>query len=174
MIPNNVQFNRKSVEYPTPAWLFRTLEIIEGPFILDVAASSWNTKCKFFIDSSIDGLHQRWHPHRCWCNPPYSHVGRWVKKAWDESRLGAKVVCLLPSYTDKAWWHEYILDKPVKIYAIKGRLRFENAQQAAPFASVAVVFDPRIKKQKWISLANTFGDIEVKLNITEPERYRLT
>ena len=75
-----------------------------------------------------------------WCNPPYGkEIGKWVRKAYEESQMGAKVVMLLPARTDTRWFHDYIVDK-AKVRFIKGRLKFGDAKNSAPFPSMIVVF----------------------------------
>lgn len=72
-------------------------------------------------------------------NPPYGkEIGKWVKKAYEESLKGTKVVCLLPARTDTKWFHEYCLKG--KIEFIKGRLKFGKSKNSAPFPSMVVVF----------------------------------
>lgn len=73
-------------------------------------------------------------------NPPYGReVGKWVKKACEESRENAEfVVCLLPARTDTSWWHDYCLKG--EIYFIRGRLKFGSAKNSAPFPSAIVCF----------------------------------
>ena len=76
----------------------------------------------------------------CWCNPPYGRkIGDWVKKA---SEADATVVMLLPARTDTKWFHEYIYGK-AEIRFIKGRLKFGEAKNAAPFPSMIVIFKKR-------------------------------
>ena len=91
-----------------------------------------------------DGLTMAWAPERVFCNPPYGReIGKWVKKAWDESRKGALVVLLVPARTDTAWWHDYCAKGEVRF--IRGRLRFwKDGKQGdpAPFPSAIVVFRP--------------------------------
>ena len=73
----------------------------------------------------------------CWCNPPYGRkIGEWVKKA---SKSNATVVMLLPARTDTKWFHEYIYGK-AEIRFIKGRLKFGNSKNSAPFPSMVVIF----------------------------------
>lgn len=55
---------------------------------------------------------------------------------------GGTVVMLLPARTDTKWFHEYIYNK-AEIRFIKGRLKFGNSKNAAPFPSMIVVFDGR-------------------------------
>lgn len=73
------------------------------------------------------------------CNPPYSQIKDWIKKGWDEFQQGKTVVFLLPSRTDTRWWHEYCM-KAKEIRFIKGRLKFGEAKNSAPFPSCIVIF----------------------------------
>jgi hypothetical protein len=54
-------------------------------FTLDVAASPGNAICEdyYSLERGQDGLKQCWYGH-VWCNPPYSDIGSWVRKAWIE------------------------------------------------------------------------------------------
>ena len=47
--------------------------------------------------------------------------------------------CLLPSRTDTAWWHEYVM-KATQIRFLRGRLYFNDGEGRAPFPSCVVVF----------------------------------
>lgn len=80
--------------------------------------------------------------HTVFCNPPYGRkeTGEWVEKCALESRKpNTTVVMLIPARTDTRWFHEYIYHK-AEIRFIKGRLKFGNAQNSAPFPSMVVVF----------------------------------
>lgn len=73
-------------------------------------------------------------------NPPYGReVGMWVKKACEEWHKGKTVVMLLASRTDTIWFHDYIL-KADEIRFIKGRLKFDDQKNPAPFPSMIVIF----------------------------------
>lgn len=111
-------------------------------FTLDVCAVPENAKCKNYFSPKEDGLRQSW-TGRCWMNPPYGkEIGKWVEKGYQESERGALVVSLLPARTDTRWFHQYIYQqKGVTIQFIKGRLRFANAKNAAPFPSMLVIFN---------------------------------
>lgn len=112
-------------------------------FELDVCADAQNAKCRRYFDVHDDGLAQEWAPFRCWMNPPYGReIGRWMAKALEESRRGALVVCLVPARTDTAWWHEYAMHG--RVVFVRGRLRFGEAKNSAPFPSAVVIF-PRIE-----------------------------
>jgi len=90
-------------------------------------------------DSLIsDGLLADW-GNVAFCNPPYSAIKDWVRKGWEQWKLGKTVVFLIPSRTDTAWWHDYCMEA-TEIRFIRGRLKFGDAKNAAPFPSCVVVF----------------------------------
>lgn len=129
----------KTDQWSTPQWLFDELNA-EWNFTLDVCALPENAKCEKYFTPSQDGLSQEWQG-TCWMNPPYGrNIGKWVKKAWEQSLTGVTAVCLLPARTDTKWFHDYCLQG--KIHFIKGRLRFGNSKNSAPFPSMLVVFKP--------------------------------
>jgi len=126
--------------WETPLDLFQELDAEFG-FTLDVCALPTNAKCRKFFSPAEDSLKQRW-TGTCWMNPPYGrNIGSWVRKAWESSRDGATVVCLLPARTDTKWWHEYVAHAS-EIRYVRGRLRFGKAVNSAPFPSAVVVFRP--------------------------------
>jgi phage N-6-adenine-methyltransferase len=131
-------FSSKSDNWETPQWLFENLNK-EFNFELDVCANFENTKCAKFYSEEDDGLQQQW-DGSCWCNPPYGRkVCEWVKKAYDSVSLGTKIVMLLPARTDTKWFHDYIYNK-FEVRFLKGRLKFGDSKNSAPFPSMIVVF----------------------------------
>jgi hypothetical protein len=46
---------------------------------------------------------------------------------------------LIPSRTDTRYWHDHIM-KADEIRFIKGRLKFGNSKNGAPFPSAIIVF----------------------------------
>jgi site-specific DNA-methyltransferase (adenine-specific) len=137
-----VMFSSNTDEWETPKDLFNKLDQ-EFNFWLDVCATEENKKVGLYISKEQDGLKQKWSEYvipTCWMNPPYGkEIGKWVKKAYEESLNGATVVCLLPARTDTKWFHEYILGK-AEIRFLKGRLRFGDSKDSAPFPSMIVIF----------------------------------
>jgi len=79
------------------------------------------------------------------CNPPYGReLGKWVRKAYEEAhKPNTKVLLLVPARTDTAWFQDYCLSAPeqVKIYFLRGRLKFGGAKNNAPFPSMLVLYD---------------------------------
>lgn len=136
---NDVLFSSKSVVWETPQDLFDKLNA-EFHFDLDVCALPENAKCEKYYTPEDDGLSQPWNGV-CWCNPPYGRtIGKWIQKAYETFAVGGTVVMLLPARTDTKWFHEYIYNK-AEIRFVKGRLKFGNSKNAAPFPSMVVVFD---------------------------------
>lgn len=74
------------------------------------------------------------------CNPPYSQIGAWVEKAFYEGHKdNTTVVLLIPARTDTKYFHNYIQHRS-EIRFIKGRLKFGDSKNSAPFPSMIVVF----------------------------------
>jgi len=133
-----VHFSSKSDMWSTPQDTFDALADEFGPFDLDVCATPENAKCSRYYTKEDDGLAHPWYG-RCWMNPPYGReIKAWMRKAYEESQRGATVVCLVPARTDTAWWHDYAMNGEVRF--LRGRLKFGNAKNAAPFPSAVVVF----------------------------------
>lgn len=134
----SVHFSSSSCEWPTPRALFVELELIFGGFTLDPCATAENAKCARFFTKEDDGLSQPW-SGKVFMNPPYGReIGKWVKKAWEESQRGALVVCILPARVDTRWWHDYA--SKGYVYFLRGRLKFGAAKNSAPFPSAIVTF----------------------------------
>ena len=135
----SVHFSSKTELWATPMDFFQKWSDSIGGFDLDVCANQENAKCQKFFSKEDDGLSQDWNG-KCWMNPPYGkEIGYWMKKAYESSQRGATVVCLVPSRTDTKWWHDYAMKG--KITFIKGRLKFGNSKNSAPFPSAVVVFE---------------------------------
>lgn len=135
---NEGLFSSKTDDWSTPQDFYEELDR-EFHFTTDVCADEINHKCNYYFSKEIDGLKMAW-AGRCWMNPPYGReIGKWVKKANEEVKRGVPlVVCLLPARTDTKWFHDYIYGK-AEIRFIKGRLKFGNSKNSAPFPSMVVV-----------------------------------
>lgn len=134
-----VMFSSKTGEHSTPQEFFDNLNR-EFNFTLDVAATPENAKCARYFSEKEDGLTRGWGTETVWCNPPYGRgIGEWVKKAFIAANFGATVVMLLPARTDTRWFHKYIVEH-AEIRFVRGRLKFGDAKNAAPFPSMVVVF----------------------------------
>lgn len=80
-----------------------------GPFSVDVAAAAHNAKCERYYTIDDDGLSKSWAGERVWCNPPYSDIGTWVRKAHAEHGKAELIVMLLPANrTEQKWWQLHV------------------------------------------------------------------
>ena len=136
-----VMFSGKTDEWETPQELFNELNE-EFNFTLDPCATHENAKCKKYYTVKEDGLKQDWQGETVFCNPPYGRsIKDWVRKCYEESRKpNTTVVMLIPARTDTTYFHEYIYKKARDIRFVKGRLKFGNSKNGAPFPSMVVVF----------------------------------
>jgi site-specific DNA-methyltransferase (adenine-specific) len=122
---NDLMFSSRYESWDTPQDFFDKQNKVYG-FTCDVCATDESAKCKEYYTIETDGLSQPWHGV-CWMNPPYGReIGKWVKKAYDETRkTGTLVVGLLPARTDTKYFHNWIYKKEgVETDFLKGRLIF--------------------------------------------------
>lgn len=117
-------------DWKTPKALFQTLDA-EFHFDFDPCPAR----------PTFDGLKSRW-GNANFVNPPYGkNITRWIQKGYREHLLGKTVVFLLPSRTDTKWWHDFVM-KATEIRFIKGRIKFDEQKNSAPFPSAIAIFEP--------------------------------
>ncbi len=126
---NKGLFSSARGNWKTPKAVYQTLD---AEFTFDCDPCPKNPKS--------DGLSIDW--GECnFVNPPYgTEIGKWVKKGYEEALRGKIVVFLIPSRTDTAWWHDYIM-KASQIRFIRGRLKFDDQKNSAPFPSCIAIFE---------------------------------
>lgn len=137
----NIMFSSKTDEWATPQDFFDKLNE-EFHFTLDPCASPTNAKCEHYYTLLEDGLKQDWGGNVVFCNPPYGKaIYKWVQKCFQEAQKpNTKIVALLPARTDTRFFHEFIYHSAKEIRFVKGRLKFGNSKNTAPFPSMIVVF----------------------------------
>ena len=146
---NEALLSSGSTEWSTPRDFFDTLNTRYG-FTLDPCATAENALCKKFYTREDDGLVKSWKYETVFMNPPYGReIKHWIRKAYEES-TDCLVVALIPARTDTSYWHQFILNEDgtavregVTVRFIKGRLKFGDSKNSAPFPSALVVFDRR-------------------------------
>lgn len=123
----DVLFSAMTPSHPTPA---ATYAVLDAEFHFDLDPCPLN-------DAQIwDGKALDWTDRRVFCNPPYGRdIPQWLAKAAEAT----VAVFLVPARTDTKWWHDYAL-KATEIRFIKGRLKFGDATNAAPFPSVVLIY----------------------------------
>lgn len=153
-----LMFSSKTDLWATPQAFFDELNK-EFDFNLDPCALPDNAKCQTYFTPNDDGLSISWFDYVTaqgnspvvFMNPPYGDAIKfWIEKAYHESKVGCTVVGLLPARTDTRYFHEYIYGK-AEIRFVKGRLKFGNSKQSAPFPSMIVVWKPDNQIQKQVA-----------------------
>lgn len=97
-------------------------------FTIDAAASSLNARLPRFWTLDDDALAQDWSGERVWCNPPYSDIAPWCRKA--RLSTGLAVLLLPANRTEQRWWQTEIepyrdtADGSCRVEFLSGRLRF--------------------------------------------------
>ena len=136
-----MMFSSATDMWATPQSFFDELNN-EFHFTLDPCATKANAKCNKFYTIDEDGLQQNWKGEVVFCNPPYGKmISSWVRKCSQESKKpNTTVVALLPARTDTRYFHDYIYGKVKEIRFIKGRLKFGDSKNSAPFPSMVVIF----------------------------------
>ena len=150
---DKVLFSSTTEEWITPKWLYNELDE-EFYFSLDPCTTEDNPLgTPLFYTIREDGLNKKW-TGNIFCNPPYNtEINEWLYKADQEITHNPdcfNIVFLLPVRSDTRWFHKYIYDeetnkfrKGVQVRFIKGRLKFGNARNAAPFPSMIVIFSKK-------------------------------
>jgi site-specific DNA-methyltransferase (adenine-specific) len=157
-------FSKASDEWGTPQWLFDLLNE-EFHFNVDAASRQYITqKCNRCFTDALTIEWTKW-GERFWLNPPYSKIGEFMKKAYEESQKGAVVVCLIPARTDTRYWHDYVM-KAQEIRFVKGRLKFGDSKNSAPFPSVIVIFRKETPMQ---FLSHPYGPV-IGPTIEQPKK----
>ena len=136
----SIHFKSNIQTWETPLDFFSKLDQLFS-FTLDACASDENAKVGNYYTVEQNALEQDWQGV-VWCNPPYGREQvKFIQKAYDESvKHGSIVVCLIPARPDTKVWQDLIFKHADQICFIKGRLKFGNSKDAAPFPSALIVF----------------------------------
>lgn len=135
-----ILFSKKSDDWETPEFLLEELSK-EFHFDLDMAATESNAKCWQYIVNIDDEIYNTKKIEingYAFCNPPYSNQRKFIEFS---IKHNIRTVFLLPSRTDTKLFHDLIYKNPLmEIRFLKGRLKFSNSENSAPFPSMIVVF----------------------------------
>lgn len=141
---DKVLFSSKTNDWSTPRDLYDKLNE-EFNFDLDPCP----------LRSLTDGLDIEWKGN-VFVNPPYSNVSAFLEKGKQELEKGNAniIVFLLAARTDTKWFHKYIYRNPqVGIRFIKGRLKFGESKNSAPFPSMLCIFETHSFEFKIIDIS---------------------
>lgn len=127
---NRVLFSSKSPHWATPKALYDELQA-EFKFDFDPCPLG---------ETEQDGsapLFTHWAGRRVYCNPPYDKK---ITRFLDRAREAELAVFLLPARTDTKWFHNLVLPFAKEIRFVKGRLKFNDSKNSAPFPSMIVIY----------------------------------
>jgi phage N-6-adenine-methyltransferase len=135
-----------SENWETPKVLLEQLYNVFGAFDLDPCSPTSNgrttfVKAKAYFTEADDGLSLPWFG-TVFMNPPYGRsIHHWTAKAKAEVEQGnAKLVIgLIPARPDTRYWHRDVAGSASVLF-LRGRLRFGEAEQVAPFPSCLVLW----------------------------------
>jgi hypothetical protein len=124
----SVHFSSLRMDWKTPKAVY---QVLDSEFHFDHDPCPPNYE--------VDGLTSSWGGAN-YVNPPYGReLPKWIEKGFEQWQEGKTVVFLIPSRTDTRWWHDYCM-KASEIRFIKGRLKFDDQENPAPFPSAIIVF----------------------------------
>jgi len=135
-----------SETWTTPKALLEPLYSVFGTFDLDPCSPTSDgrttfVKARAYFTEADDGLSLSWFG-TVYMNPPYGRsIHHWTAKAKAEVEHGNAelVIGLIPARPDTRYWHRDVAGS-ANIFFLKGRLRFGNAEQVAPFPSCLAVW----------------------------------
>lgn len=177
----NVHFSSESDDWLTPDWIIELTRNVLGEIELDPCSDEGlNVPALRHYTRAHDGLNQSWESKTLYLNPPYGReIELWIMKLVDEFRRGyvKEAIALLPSRTDRVWFQH--LDEYSRCF-LRGRLRFSNYDNSAPFPSVVVYLGRH--HDRFASVFTPFGSVwQAQRNVShevkpqeQTEAYQLT
>lgn len=139
-----VHYSSNKHTWETPQDFFDKLNTLFN-FTLDACAEDCTAKVDKYYTEADDALIQKW-GGVVWCNPPYGREqGKFVRKALEEYvQNKSTIVLLIPARPDTKLWQDIIFPNATQICFLRGRLRFGNSKDSAPFPSALVVFSDKM------------------------------
>lgn len=136
--------------WQTPIELYEYLNA-RFSFVCDVAASDHNHLHLNYLTESYDSLINGWTHLKsgyAFCNPPYSRILPWIKKAREAAEHGVGTVMLLPADTSVEWFNQLRKLASEIYFIVNGRLSFVRSDNKQKIngnnrGSLFAVFNPR-------------------------------
>ncbi len=132
-------------DWETPQYLFDELDR-EFKFEYDLFASDDNALCKKYYTKEDSAFDEVWRGVS-FANPPYDT--KIQNKAFEKADLnaqlfGATIVMLVPARTDTKRFHDFVFNKGYEVRFLRGRLKFSDCKNPAPFPSCIIIFKKRV------------------------------
>lgn len=136
--------------WQTPIELYEYLNA-RFNFVCDVAASDHNYLHLNYLTESYDSVLNGWSHLKsgyAFCNPPYSRILPWIKRAREAADHGVGTVMLLPVDTSVEWFNELRKLASEIYFIVNGRISFVRSDNKQKIngnnrGSLFAVFNPR-------------------------------
>lgn len=137
---------RSRQDYRTPPeflWAVKRRLGIDA-FAVDLAASKENTVADEYFDKASDALARSWVFRGWdWLNPEFKYIDPWVRRAFEQSRVGARVAMLVPASVGANWWRAYVHNKAF-VLLLNGRITFVGETMPYPKDCVLLLYGPDV------------------------------
>lgn len=141
-----VHYSSETPEWYTPKEIVKCTVAALGAIDLDPCSPSKPTiPAKRWFTREQNGLSRDW-SGRVYMNPPYGReIAEWAAKLLAEFRAKrtTEAIALVPARVDTEWFR---LFRDCAVCFVDGRLKFSNAQSAAPFPSAAIYLGKAVPK----------------------------
>ncbi len=145
ILPDSGRINSGMMSSETPEWytpdriIQPTIRVLGGIGLDPCSNSHTNPQVPAGVHytQADDGLALPWQG-TVYMNPPYGdEISRWVEKLVAEWRASnvTEAIALVPARTDTAWFQNF---RDNAICFVRGRLRFSESENSAPFPSAVV------------------------------------
>lgn len=149
-------------------------EAFGNSFILDVSASTQDSRCPACITEDENALTRDWDPTPFvpqdwgnkytfwWSNPPFDLINDFLEKAYQEMQLGNHGVMLVPSNQETKWYRNLIVARNLPTLVYPSRIQFidpdrkpdEKRRGGNPVGTVIVSFTklnklPSVAGEPW-------------------------
>lgn len=127
-------------DFQTPPEFLKAVKARLGiqDFTIDLAADRKNRVTGRYYSIEQNALVQSWDAQLggkrgwAWCNPPFSRIEPWVKKARAQTSLGVKTAMLLPAGVGANWFRDYVHGEWATVLFLNGRLTFVGQPTCYP------------------------------------------
>jgi len=147
MTPPKQKPGRSKQDYQTPKGFLAAVKSRLGikSFGADLAASKENTVSSWFFDLAHDALTSDWTQFDgyLWLNPPFARLEPWVRRAFEQSRQGARIAVLVPAGVGSNWWRDWVHGKAC-VLLLNGRITFVGEKAGYPKDCVLLLYGPDI------------------------------
>lgn len=139
MIDNGLHYTCQTTEWNTPKKILDAVLAVLGEIDLDPCSNSHenpNVPASVHYTKEDDGLSKGWNG-RVFLNPPYGRdVQKWTNKLVNDykSRNVTEAIVLVAARTDTKWFNRLGYHATCWC-AVKGRLKFSDSINSAPFPS---------------------------------------